>query len=77
MKKTIIFMVTNGAGLGHLTRGLAVAKKLRQLDSTLEIVFFSTSLATEVIRNEGFMFYISPVNPLCQRQLQPACGMII
>lgn len=60
MKKTIIFMVTNGAGLGHLTRGLAVAKKLRQLDSTLEIVFFTTSLATEVIRNEGFMFYYIP-----------------
>lgn len=64
MKKTIIFMVTNGAGLGHLTRGLAVAKKLRQLDSTLEIVFFSTSLATEVIRNEGFMFYYIPSKSL-------------
>lgn len=64
MKKTIIFMVTNGAGLGHLTRGLAVAKKLRQLDSTLELVFFSTSLATEVIRNEGFMFYYIPSKSL-------------
>jgi predicted glycosyltransferase len=64
MKKTIVFMVTNGAGLGHLTRGLAVAKRLRELDNTLEVVFFSTSLATEVIRNEGFMFYYIPTKSL-------------
>ncbi len=64
MKKTVIMMVTNGAGLGHLTRGLAVAKRLREIDPEIECVFFSTSLATEVIRNEGFMYYYIPTKSL-------------
>lgn len=57
---TVLFVVTNGAGLGHLTRGLAVARRLRQLDETIEIIFCSTSLATEVIREMGFMYYYLP-----------------
>lgn len=64
MKKTVIMMVTNGAGLGHLTRGLAVAKRLREIDPEIECVFLSTSLATEVIRNEGFMYYYIPTKSL-------------
>lgn len=60
MKKTILFIVTNGSGLGHLTRGLAVAKRLREIDSQYEIVFLTTSLATEVIRENNFMFYYVP-----------------
>ncbi len=72
MKKVIVFMVTNGAGLGHLTRGLAVAKKLRQLDSNFEIVFFTTSLATEVIRNMGFMFYYIPTKTLMPETVTPS-----
>lgn len=64
MKKTVIMMVTNGAGLGHLTRGLAVAKRLRELDPEIECVFYSTSLATEAIRNEGFMYYYIPTKSL-------------
>ena len=60
MKRTIVFMVTNGVGLGHLTRGLAVAKRMKRLDPNLEIIFFSTSLASDVIRNEGFLFYYIP-----------------
>lgn len=58
--KTIVFMVTNGAGLGHLTRGLAVARRLKKLSPELNIVFLTTSLATEVIREAGFMFYYMP-----------------
>lgn len=58
--KTVLFMVTNGAGLGHLTRGLAIARRLRKLDSNLDIIFYTTSLATEVIREAGFMFYYTP-----------------
>lgn len=59
-KQTIIFVVTNGAGLGHLTRGLAIARRLKKIQPDLEIIFLSTSLATEIIRNEGFMYYYIP-----------------
>lgn len=58
--RTVVFMVTNGAGLGHLTRGLAVARRLTKLDPTLNIVFLTTSLATEVIRDAGFMYFYTP-----------------
>ncbi|WP_054739948.1 glycosyltransferase [Cellulosilyticum ruminicola] len=64
MKKTILFMVTNGAGLGHLTRGLAIAKRLRALDKEYEIVFLTTSVAIEVLRESGFMFYYVPTKNL-------------
>lgn len=64
MKQTVIFVVTNGAGLGHLTRGLAVAKRMRELNSELEVIFVSTSLALEVIRQEDFMFYYIPTRSL-------------
>lgn len=58
--KTVLFMVTNGAGLGHLTRGLAVARRLKEMNPKLDIIFYTTSLATEVIREAGFMFYYTP-----------------
>lgn len=64
MKKTILFVVTNGAGLGHLTRGLAIAKRIRKMEPESEIIFLSTSLATEVIRNEGFMYYYIPTKSI-------------
>lgn len=63
-KQTIIFMITNGAGLGHLTRGLAVAKRLRSMAPWLEIVFLTTCMATEVIRKEGFMYFYTPSKSL-------------
>jgi len=62
--RTIVFMVTNGAGLGHLTRGLAVAKRLAKIDPSLNIVFLSTSLATEVIREAGFMYFYTPTRAI-------------
>lgn len=68
-KRTIIFMVTNGAGLGHLTRGLAIARRLRALDPSLEIVFFTTSVATEVIRREGFMYFYIPTKAFLSKQM--------
>ena len=38
-KNTIIMFPTNGVGFGHFTRMLAVAKRMKKLDSTLEIIF--------------------------------------
>lgn len=70
--KTVIFMVTNGAGLGHLTRGLAVARRLKQMDPKLNIIFFSTSLATEVIRETGFMFFYIPTKEIMPNSMTDA-----
>ena len=67
--KTIIFMVTNGAGLGHLTRGLAVARRLAKLAPSLNIVFYTTSLATEVIREAGFMYYYTPTRATMPKEI--------
>lgn len=64
MKKTILFVVVNGAGLGHLTRGLAVARQIKKINSDYDIIFLTTSLATEVIREAGFMFYYLPTKTL-------------
>ncbi len=64
MKESILFIVINGDGLGHLTRALAVAKRLRNLCSDFEIVFYTTSLATEIVRNLGFSYYFTPAREL-------------
>ena len=55
--KSILFMVTNGAGLGHLTRALSVAKKIRRSDQSIHLIFYTTSMATDIIEKEGFTFY--------------------
>ncbi len=59
-KQYVIFMVTNGAGIGHLTRALAIAKKLNKIDSNIEPIFLTTFVATEIIRKSGFMFFYIP-----------------
>lgn len=64
IQRTVVFMVTNGSGLGHLTRGLAVASRLKKIDDAINIIFVTTSLATEVIREAGFMFYYIPTRGL-------------
>lgn len=64
IKKTkveqILFMPTNGGGLGHLTRTLAVARRLKQMYPNVEIIFFTTSFALNVIIQEGFLAYYFP-----------------
>lgn len=68
MKDYILLMCTNGAGLGHLTRGLAVARQIRQETSDYEIIILTTSLATEVIREMGFMYYYIPTYELMPKE---------
>ncbi len=60
LKESILFVATNGAGLGHLTRCLAVARRLQRLRPDAEIVFLTTSLALTTIRREGFTAYCIP-----------------
>lgn len=56
---SILFLPTNGSGLGHLTRCLAYARRLRD---RAESVFFSLSSAIEFIEEMGFQadYFVSP-----------------
>ena len=56
-KQAILFLPTNGAGLGHLTRTLAIARRLHRLQPDREIIFLTTSPAINLIMNEGFTGY--------------------
>ncbi len=38
----IVMFPTNGVGFGHFTRMLAIAKRMKKLNSELEIIFFTT-----------------------------------
>ena len=40
--ESIVIFPTNGVGFGHFTRMLAVAKRMRNIDSSIEIIFFTT-----------------------------------
>lgn len=56
---SILFLPTNGSGLGHLTRCLAYA---RRMSGTGDITFFSLASAAEMIEQFGFAaeYFISP-----------------
>lgn len=52
-KYRIAFVTSNGAGMGHLTRLLAIA---RNLPTDMEVVFISLSQAVPVVAKYGFPF---------------------
>lgn len=59
-RKRVFFVTSNGAGMGHLTRLLAIAKKV---PGDIEPVFVSFSLAVPVVAGFGFPFvYIASKN---------------
>ena len=51
MTPRILFFTSNGTGLGHLTRSMAIA---RRLDRRLEPLVFTLSAAAPVVREQGF-----------------------
>ena len=58
-KDAVMFMATNGVGLGHLTRCLSVARRMKDEMGVKKIVFLTTCPALHLIRNEGFIpFYV-------------------
>ncbi|MDR5907499.1 hypothetical protein [Franzmannia qiaohouensis] len=60
-KKTYLFLPINGAGLGHLTRSLAIARKLRREQPDADIVFLTTSIGVTLVHKEGFQcHHITP-----------------
>jgi hypothetical protein len=56
VERTFIFIISNGVGLGHLTRQLAVAKKIKATGQGT-IIFWSYSRAATLIEQEGFLVY--------------------
>jgi len=63
MAKTIprfLFYAVNGLGLGHVTRLLAIARKLRAHLPLSEIIFLTSSEAEDVIFREGFAAFKVP-----------------
>lgn len=58
-KPYILFLPTNGSGLGHMSRCLAYARRLR---GRADVSFFSLSSAIEFIEEMGFAtdYFVSP-----------------
>lgn len=55
-----LFFCVNGAGLGHVTRSLAIARRIRRLEPKAPIYFLSSSQALDVISREGMVAYHIP-----------------
>ena len=49
----IVMFPTNGVGFGHFTRMLALAKRMKQQDPTLEIIFFTTMPTLHLLKPHG------------------------
>lgn len=59
-RDTYLFLPINGAGLGHVSRALAVAKELRSQKPEARIVFLTTSIAVHLVYREGFVCHHVP-----------------
>jgi UDP-N-acetylglucosamine--N-acetylmuramyl-(pentapeptide) pyrophosphoryl-undecaprenol N-acetylglucosamine transferase len=69
----ILFYAVNGLGLGHVTRLLAIARKVRQALPEAEIIFFTSSEAEDVIFREGFAAFKVPSKTLrVEAHLRPS-----
>lgn len=55
-----LFIAINGAGLGHLTRCLAIARRLREQTPNEKIVFVTTSIAVPLVHQAGFVCHHIP-----------------
>ena len=60
-KRRILFVTSNGVGMGHLTRMLAVARRCPQ---PLEPVFLTLSQAIKLVREQGFLVEYLPYHGL-------------
>ena len=49
----IVMFPTNGVGFGHFTRMLAVAKRMKKLDTELEVIFFTTMPTLHLLKPYG------------------------
>ena len=49
----VVMFPTNGVGFGHFTRMLALAKRMKKQDSSLEIIFFTTMPTLHLLKPYG------------------------
>ena len=49
----IVMFPTNGVGFGHFTRLLAIAKQMKKLDESLEVIFFTTMPTLHILKQYG------------------------
>jgi UDP-N-acetylglucosamine--N-acetylmuramyl-(pentapeptide) pyrophosphoryl-undecaprenol N-acetylglucosamine transferase len=69
----ILFYAVNGLGLGHVTRLLAIARRVRERSPDAEIIFFTSSEAEDVIYREGFAAFKVPSKTLrASAQIRPS-----
>ena len=52
-KNTVVMFPTNGVGFGHFTRMLALAKRMKENDPELEVVFFTTMPTLHLLKPYG------------------------
>jgi len=59
--KSLVVFPTNGVGFGHFTRILAIAKRIRERDPEMEIIFFTTMPTLHILKEQGgFVAYHIP-----------------
>lgn len=60
-KITIVVFPTNGVGFGHFTRILSIAKRIKKINSEIEIIFFTTMSTLHILKEQGnFVAYHIP-----------------
>lgn len=59
-RDVFLFLPINGAGLGHLTRSLAVARRLREQKPDAQIIFLTTSIGVTLVHRAGFACHHVP-----------------
>jgi UDP:flavonoid glycosyltransferase YjiC (YdhE family) len=60
LSNTVVMFPTNGVGFGHFTRMLALAKRMKNLDKSLEVIFFTTMPTLHLLKSHGIAaHYIS------------------
>jgi UDP:flavonoid glycosyltransferase YjiC (YdhE family) len=59
-RRTLLFFTSNGAGMGHLTRMMAIA---RRLPDTIRPIFATLSTGMQVVRQSGYFCEFIPRAP--------------
>lgn len=59
-RNCIIFFPTNGVGMGHMSRMVALARSVRRLNPSIEVVFFTTNYVIHHLYQMGFTCYHLP-----------------
>ena len=50
---TVVMFPTNGVGFGHFTRLLAIAKRMKNRDPTLQVIFFTTMPTLHLLKSHA------------------------